>query len=212
MLLRVFIFPACLICAFAFTSNHAIADVTIGYGVDDGGTRVIELQAETANHVVQFFATGIAADGGVDSLEFDVQIGDGGAFLGGTDTSPFMTSIDLITGTIWTPNSPSQTDPEIHPLIRQSRVSTTSLVNSDGLIGTIVFDTTGFGTGDIQFLLTGVAGSFSTEFFQGSNSLTTIAPNGIIRVSSVPEPALTGLLALGFVGIGLRRRRYRSLD
>lgn len=209
MLRRLFLIPIFALCSIAVSTNHVNADILIDYGVDEGGILYIDLQAETANQVVQLFATGIVADGGADGLELDVQIGDGGAFLGGTDTAPTFTSIDLITGAIWAPNSPNQSDPEIHPLVRQSTVDTASLVTSDGLIGTLVFDTTGFGVGEIDFLLTGVAGNFNTTFFQGVNTLTTVAPNGIIRVSAIPEPGSACVLVIGLVGIGLRRSRNR---
>ena len=199
--------PIFVLSVLALLPTQVNADVFIDYGVNEGGTLYIDLHAETANQAVHFFATGIGAENGADGLEFDVQIGDGGAFLGGTDTAPTITSIDLITGTVWASSNPTQSDPEVHPLIRQSTVDTASLVSSDGRIGTIVFDTTGFGFGEIDFRLSGVAGSFDTTFFQGVNSLSTVAPNGIIRISAVPEPASGMLILAGLIGLGFRRRR-----
>ncbi len=183
------------------------ADVVVSYGVEEGGIRYIDLQAETANQVVQIFGTGIVADGGADGFELDAQVGDGGSIVGGSDTAPQFTSVDLINGTIWESAGGNQTDVENHPLLRQSIVDTSSLVSTDGVIGFLVFDTTGFGTGEIDFLLTGVGGSLDTKLFQGVNQLTTIAPNGVIRVTAVPEPTAMIVVLSGLLGIALRRRR-----
>jgi len=196
----------CTLTIFAF-SSVANADVNITYGTVEGGTNYIDLQPEMANQVVLIFGTGIVADGGADGMELDVQIGDGGADLGGVDTSPIITSIDMITGTIWQGSTPTQTDSVSFPLGAQSTVDTTSLANADGLLAAITFDTTGFGVGEIDFQLTGVAGSFDTFLSQGASPLTTNAPNGIIRVTAIPEPASASIVVLGMIGLCARRRR-----
>ncbi len=207
---RLFLLSFLVLIGLAVFANQAMADITINYGTNEGGTLYIDLQAETANQVVHLFATGIVADGGSDFMELDVQVGDGGSVLGGTDTTPVISSIDLITGTIWASASPIQSDPSVNQLIRQSTVETGSLVSADGLIGTIVFNTTGFGTGEIDFRLSGIVvegDTFSTNFLQGTSQLTTIAPNGIIRVTAVPEPSTPMFLVGGLVGLVVRRRR-----
>ena len=205
---RFFLISMVIVASTLFAANHIRADVTVTYGSVENDTVYIDLKAETANQAVLFFASGIVADGGADSLEFDAQVGDGGAANGGMDTTPVMSSIDLITGTIWDSANTLQTDVEDNPLVRQSIVETGgNLVSSNGLIGTIVFDTTGFGTGEIDFLLTGVAGTANTTVFNGSTALTTLAPNGIIRVTNIPEPSSSLFLFAGLLGLGIHRRR-----
>ena len=107
--------PLFMLSVFALAPTQVSADVFIDYGVDEGGVIYIDLEAETANQAVHFFATGIVAESGADGLEFNVQVGDGGSFLGGTDTAPTITSNDIITGTVWESSSPTQSDPEVHP-------------------------------------------------------------------------------------------------
>ena len=192
-------------------ASQTNADVILTYGNDEGGTRVIDLEAETANQAIQIFATGIVAEGGADGLESDMHIGDGGGIFGGSDTSPLIESIDLITGTIWENSNPNQQDVVTDPLARQSTVDTSSLVNEDGLIATVFIDTTGFGIGEINFLLSGVGGSFDTTVFQGATGLVTDAPNGVLRItegrSGVPEPSSAAILIMvGLVGVARRRR------
>lgn len=196
----------------AFIAFHsagiAHADLVIGYGVDESGTLYIDLMADTAQQAIEFYVTGGDA---TDGFEFDLQIGDGGAEVGGTDTGPVFGAIDLVTNTIWSAASPNQADVVDSPLAKQSTVDTASLVSGSGLIGTVMFDTTGITSGEFAFSLTGVAGSFNTKFFNGANEITTVAPNGRLRIVSVPEPGFLSLLATCGLGLGLRRRRHAPI-
>ena len=195
----------------AFIATYANADVVISYGVNEGGTNFVDLLADTPNQAIQLFGTGIVADGGADGFELDVQIGDGGATFGGTDAPPFIESIDLITGTIWSSdpdNAPNQTDVVTDPNARQSIVDIGALIMADGLLGTIFIDTRGFGEGEIDFILTGVGGQFDTVLFQGSNQLETTAPNGRLRIeAAIPEPSSAFVVLSCLVGLGFRRNR-----
>lgn len=210
MLHRTFLMSFLSLCCLG---SPTYADIFVTYGTEEGGIRYIDLMPNTPNQSVEFYATGIVAEGGSNGFELNLQIGDGGAIFGGRDTEPVMTSIDLLTDTIWMDHRPTQTDVEVHPLARQSTVDTVSLAIVNGLIGTVVIDTTGFLDGEIDFLLTGVGGEYHTSLFQGTEILTTIAPNGVIRIDageSIPEPAGTVVIVLGLTGLVFRRHRSRQ--
>lgn len=198
------LFVTCL----CFTmSSVANADIIITYG--SGGSTTIDLLPNTSNQTVQLFATGVAGEGGTDVFEFNVQIGDGGVDLGGSDAGPVFGSIDLITGTVWDGNGATQTDVVQFPLARQSVVDAATDVLADGLIGTIEIDTTGIFTGLVDFRVNGVAGSFDSTFFRDGVALDTTSTNGTLRIGAVPEPStLFMLMSIGLIGTG--RSRFRS--
>jgi hypothetical protein len=167
--------------ALAWMVSPALALPTISYGTAGS----ITLFPNTAGQQVQFNI----ADGStqIDGLEFNIQVGDGGAALGGTDVGPLITDIDLITGTIFASASPTQVDVVTFDLARQSTVDTTSTVGDSGLLATVTFSTVGLSIGQFfDILLTGVAGSFDTTVFDGASTLTTVAPNGLIVIVPVP--------------------------
>ena len=184
-------------------ASSATADAVVSYGVNEGGVFFIDLLANTGNQARSFFVSG---GDNVDGLELNLQIGDGGVFIGGTDSGPRMGAINLITGTIFAPASPNQQDIVNSPLAKKSTVDTASLVVANGLIGQVIFDTTGFGPGLYGFRLTGVAGNNNTKFFNGQNTVNTTAPNGFLRITAIPEPS-TMLVVLGSTAICLLRRR-----
>jgi hypothetical protein len=99
---------------------------------------------------VQIFATGGEAVSGID---FFVQIGDGGPTVGGDDTGPTITSLDLVNGTIFAANNSGVfTDPA--PLIWGAATTTTSeTVPVNGLLATLTIDTTGLSTGQFDLIL-----------------------------------------------------------
>lgn len=193
------------IAAILLCVGSAKADAVISYGVNEGGVFFIDLQANTGNQARPFFVSG---GDNVNGLELDLQIGDGGVFIGGTDTGPRMGTIDMITGTIFAGASPTQQNVVNSPLAKQSTVDTTSLVTANGLIAQVVFDTTGIGPGLYAFRLSGVAGQFNSTFFNSATPVTTIAPNGFLRVTAIPEPSSL-LVVLGSTAVCLLRRRRR---
>ena len=185
------------------------AQISVSFGSLENGTRFIDLQPNMANQAVQFFASGIAGVG-VNGLELDLQIGDGGAALGGTDSMPTIGVIDLLSGTIFD-SSPTQADVVVTPLAIQSTVDQAAGVTADGLIATVEFDTTGITAGNTAVLLNNVAGDFNTSFFVNENVADADVPDGVIRIGNpnvVPEPTSTVLIAgLGLAGLVQRRRR-----
>ena len=156
------------------------------------------LLPNTSGQVIEFSVSGGDL---VIGLEFDIQVGDGGADIGGTDTGPVMTAIDLLSGTIF--EGGTQGDVVEFPLARQSTVDVEETVTANGPIASVTFDTTGMFTGTYDLLLSGVAGSFNTTFYdEAGNPISTDVTNGTI---TIPEPTSMALLAFG--GLALIRRR-----
>ena len=199
--------PALLFALLAVPSICS-AQVAVNFGTVENGTVFVDLLPNTANQTVQFFASGIAGVG-VNGLELDLQIGDGGAALGGTDTAPTIGVIDLLSGSIFN-SSPTQADVVVTPLAAQSTVDQAAGVDSNGLIATVEFDTTGVDTGTVQLLLNNVAENFSTSFFVDADVIDADIPDAIIRIGNnvVPEPTSMVLVAgFGLAGLVQRRRR-----
>ena len=179
-----------------------------------GNSNVIDLLPNTANQRVDISATNLVGQN-IDSFDLFMQIGDGGAPLGGTDTGPGLTGVDLgDPGTVFeggqrgTFNAASQT-----PLLWADLIEN-QLATFDGVVGTLIFDTTGFGPGTIlpiRFEGISVGGEELNTFFSTNGAdirQVTSASNGTIRIiAAVPEPA-GAIIILAFVGVaGLRRRR-----
>lgn len=155
-----------------------------------------------------------SASGGqaVSGLEFNIQINDGGADLGGTSTAPTIKSVDLINGTAFANGTnPTQTDVVSDPLARQSTVDIADTVPAAGTIAVVTLDTTGLTLGErFTVSLTNVAGS-DTTFFDANGIGSPISPTSIsVTVvestsTAVPISSPAGLAALGVVllGVGL---------
>ena len=190
--------------AVSFTSCGPFAHAaTIDVGI-------IKLEP-AAGQTVEFFVTGTNE---ISGMEFNIQVGDGGSDLSGHDTGPRIEAIDLVTGTIFGAGaSPSPVDQVAFPLARQSTVDITNTVVADGIIATVTFDASGMIAGtEIPLRLSGVAGSFNTQFFDALGQPVPVdIQNGSILIT--PEPSTTVLLATLLAGIlpaCRRRRRMRS--
>ena len=180
-----------------------------------GNGNVIELAENAANQRIDFFVSNVASSG-FDTFELFIMIGDGGQVIGGSDTGPVITDVELGNsdsifegGNQAPPNATTQT-----PLLWFDLIDNVE-VTSDGLVGTLVLDSTGFFEGteiDIRFEGIVVDGNTFDSFFtdtQQENAVpVSAASNGIIRiVAAVPEPAST-VVILAVAGImGVRRRR-----
>ncbi len=187
----------------------ASAQVSLTYGINNE----IELLENTANQRVDIFANNVAGSD-FDTFEMFVQIGDGGALAGGTDVGPGLSGVDLgESGTIFEGGNrgaglgDSQT-----PLLWADFIDGVVATN-DGVVGTLIFDTTGFFAGstlDIQFTGIDIGGTIFDTVFQNADETVVVAPssNGVVRVvSAVPEPSSV-IVVLAMTGIlGLRRRR-----
>ena len=171
----------------------------------------VTLQPNLAGQVRSFNVTSTGNDPQVDGLEFDIQVGDGGAALGGTDTGPVISSIDLVNGTIFAGGS--QANPSASPLAAQSTVDLNGgLVTASGLIAKVTFDTTGMNTALTEPLkFDNVAGSFNTHFVDANGAaLATTINDGTISIVT-PEPASAALFAIGAAGLLLIRRRRQTV-
>ena len=133
---------------------------------------------------VQIQVTGGEAVSGIDLF---VQVGDGGTTVGGDDTGPKITQLDLVTGTIFAANHTDVfTDPA--PLIWGATTTTTSgTVAASGLLATLTIDTTGITTGQFDLLLNPPA-TGPTAF--ADTGIVTNLTNGSLQIGTAPT--LTG--------------------
>ena len=147
------------------------------------------------------------------SMDFYLQVSDGGADNGGVMAGPVITGIDVVTGTAFATNNTGQSDLTVHPLIRGVHVETSSGTGPLGgkVLATVTIDTTNMAP-DVYTLSAvnvgaGLAGGpYSTHLFGSTgNDLNPLITSGSITVLSTPEPASGALLALA--GLALFRRR-----
>jgi hypothetical protein len=133
---------------------------------------------------VQIHVTGGEAVSGIDLF---VQVGDGGTTVGGDDTGPRITQLDLVSGTIFAANHTDVfTDPA--PLIWGATTTTTGgTVAASGLLATLTIDTTGITTGQFDLILNPPA-TGPTAFADAG--VVTSLTNGSLQIGAAPT--LTG--------------------
>jgi hypothetical protein len=119
----------------------------------------------------------------ISGIDLFVQIGDGGAAVGGDDTGPIITNLDLVTGAIFaTNNSGVFTDPT--PLIWGATTTTTSgTVLASGVLATLTIDTTGILTGQFDLILNPPS-TGPTAF--ADPSVATMLVNGRLQIGTPP--------------------------
>jgi hypothetical protein len=165
-----------------------------------------------APDTTHMFAVSVTGGDAVQGLNFYIQLGDGGTILGGTDTRPIFTSVDIVgVGTIFQPNNTGQNDAGVYDLLWATTTTTFSgEVNAEGVLAYVTIDTAGTTVGESYALrLTDVSG-FDTDFAGVDIDIT----NGTIYIVSddgdndiVPEPVSLGIAGLVIAGLSTRRRR-----
>ena len=132
---------------------------------------------------------------------------------GGTGTLPTIQPIDILTGTIWSGHAstslvPDGTNPQLASVVVFND-AVGDFVNANGVLATVVIDTTGAAPGEYSLNLTGIIpGPGSDTDFQNAEfqSVSSVLTNGIL---TVPEPSALSLLALAGLAT-LRHRRYTT--
>ena len=200
-----------LLTFFLFTGETSAQEPTITYGVNN----VIELVQDQANQRVDFFISDVA-NRDFDTFDFLLIIGDGGEIIGGSDTGPILTDVELgEPGTIFDDGNQGTVAGNQTDLLWGDTIDEFA-GQRDGFAGTLVFDSTGVPLGttlDIMFRGIDIDGEIFNSQFLDTGAIdnepvpVSFASNGSVTIVAVPEPASTAvvLAIAGFLSI--RRRR-----
>jgi hypothetical protein len=187
--------------------------------VAQGATSIIVgthlLQPNTPNQIIQIFVTG---GDQIQGVNFRAQIGDDPEFGVGPvfqyGGGPGASTI-IGPGTIFASNNVGMNDVTYFPALFEAGTATASgTVAAEGLLATLVIDTTGvFGGLWSLRLFNTLSGptDWAGSVFNGSDVSNPIIVDGFI--AEVPEPSSVALAAFGIAGlaiVGVRRRRIRS--
>jgi hypothetical protein len=144
----------------------------------------------------------------IEGMTFTFQIGNGAG------STPSITSLDMITGTIWsghtsasnvvTPTGGNNPQFQVRDLITDTAGD---FVNANGLLGTVTISTAGAAAGAYDLKMIGTAfPSSDSKFYNGlGGTVTSTFFNGTLTVV-VPEPS-SMLLMFAAVALVVRRSR-----
>jgi hypothetical protein len=160
-----------------------------GQVIDVGGHYLLPNSAD------QWVEVSVSGGDAVMGLNFYAQVGDGNFDGLSPHLGPRITSVDILTGTIFAGNNTGQSkapegdpDPEVYSQWDGAQTTTaTAAVPASGRVARVNFDTTGFAGGTWDFELAGTAVG-DTDFADTPIAIT----NGSITIT--PEPS--GLIML----------------
>ena len=166
-----------------------------------------DLIANQANQAIEIYVTG---GDSVTGFTLQAQIGDGD----GANPEPVFSSISFA-GAIWGDGTGVGAGNDAYTILDPDPISGVEMLaqpslafnttgvsrSANGLVVTLLIDTTGFSSGTYDLKLAGSVLGEDSDFAGVAATIT----NGSI---TIPEPATLSLLALG--GLALIRRRRRA--
>lgn len=198
-------------------------------GVSQAATSIVVgnhvLLPNTPNQVVQIFVTG---GDSIQGVNLNAQIG-ADPSVGGTPVFQFDAnqhlsypganfSSLLAPGSVFAPPVGfGENDITFYPALWQSQSTTSSgFATANGLLATLVIDTTGFTSGTWALNLSDTIvgpSDWAGSIFNGNEVPNPVIVDGSITIPNVPEPASIVLALFGAAGLGavaIRRRRARQ--
>lgn len=181
--------------------------VAMGSVQVDVGTQTV-IGDDATPQTIYLFVNNSGAPITVGSLDFYIQLGDG------TGTTPSISSVDLLTGTIFSAGSQNG-DINNGPQLQFYGVTKASgpgpaIPSGQSQLAAISFVTTGTASGSFSLSLS-TSGGGNTDYFTDTSSPTGIGlslVNGTLDVVAVPEPVNMALSLFGGLAVlvgGLRR-------